>query len=196
MIAPLEGLVLAGGSSSRMKRDKATLLYDGRTQLDRAFELAARHVQPVFVSVRPAQAKDPARARRPLILDAVEGEGPLVGIRSALEAHPGSAWLVIACDLPFLSDAVLRHLITERDPTSLATAYRSAHDGLPEPLCAIWEPAAAAVLAAFQSAGTLCPRRFLMRHPARLLDPLETRALDNVNTPEEYAEAQGVLGRG
>ncbi len=75
----------------------------------------------------------------------------------------------------------------------MATAYRSAHDGLPEPLCAVWEPAAAAALAAYQAGGADCPRKFLMRHPARLLEPSDRRALDNVNTPEEYAQALATL---
>jgi molybdopterin-guanine dinucleotide biosynthesis protein A len=192
--APVHGLVLAGGVSSRMHRDKAALPYQGKSQLDRVFELASRHVSPVFVSVRADQTADPTRAHRPMIVDCVAGKGPTAGIRSALTAHPHAAWLVLACDLPFLSDAVLSQLLRERDPGSLATAYRSAHDGLPEPLCAIWEPAAAAALAAYQAAGGHCPRKFLIRHSARLLEPLDARALDNVNTPEEYAEALAALG--
>jgi molybdopterin-guanine dinucleotide biosynthesis protein A len=190
---PVHGLILAGGSSSRMKRDKAALAYRGRSQLDRAFELAKRHVSPVYVSVRTAQTDDPARARYPLIVDSVAGEGPIVGIRSALAARAEVAWLVLACDLPFLSDEALDQLLAERDPGASATAYRSAHDGLPEPLCAIWEPKAAAELAAYQDAGGKCPRKFLMRHAARLLEPRDRRALDNVNTPEEYAQALTLL---
>lgn len=190
---PLQALILAGGASARMRRDKAALEYQGRTQLDRAVELAARHVPAVFVSVRASQAAEPTRAHRPLIVDAVPGDGPLVGIRSALAAQPGVAWLVIACDLPFLSDVALGQLLAERDPTVLATAFRSAHDGLPEPLCAVWEPAAAAALAAYADGGGHCPRKFLLRHAAKLLEPRDRRALDNVNTPEEYAEAQGAL---
>ncbi len=42
-------------------------------------------------------------------------------------------------------------------------------------------------------AGGECPRKFLMRHPARLLEPVDPQALDNVNTPEEYAQALGLL---
>jgi molybdopterin-guanine dinucleotide biosynthesis protein A len=191
--APVYGLILAGGASSRMHRDKAALLYGGKSQLQRAFELASRHVSPVFVSVRTHQVADPTRAQRPLIVDSVVGEGPIVGIRSALATNPRVAWLVLACDLPFLSDAALSQLLLERDPASLATAFRSAHDGLPEPLCAVWEPAAAAALAAYQEQGGQCPRKFLMRHAARLLEPLDRRALDNVNTPEEYAQAAAAL---
>jgi len=191
--APVYGLILAGGSSSRMRRDKAALPYQGRTQLDRIFDLAGRHVSPLFVSVRADQTADPTRAQRPQIVDSVAGEGPMAGIRSALAAHPHAAWLVLACDLPFLSDAVLSHLLRARDSGSLATAYRSTHDGLPEPLCAIWEPAAAAALGAHQAGGGHCPRKFLMRHAAHLLEPLDARALDNVNTPDEYAEARAAL---
>jgi molybdopterin-guanine dinucleotide biosynthesis protein A len=189
---PVQGLILAGGASSRMQRDKAALEYRGQNQLQRAFELLGRHVSPVFVSVRANQAGDKTRADRPLIVDSVDGEGPIVGIRSALAANPQVAWLVLACDLPFLSDAALSQLLRERDPSSLATAFRSAHDGLPEPLCAVWEPGAAPAL---QSAGGHCPRKFLMRHAVRLLDPMDLRALDNVNTPEEYAEAAAALDR-
>ena len=196
MSTPLYGLILAGGSSSRMQRDKALLVYEGRNQLDRAFELASRHAHPVFVSVRPGQAADPARAHHRLIVDSVAGEGPIVGIRSALAAHPGATWLVLACDLPFLSDAVLAHLLSERDPAAVATAYRSAHDGLPEPLCAVWEPKASLKLAAYQAQGGRCPRKFLMQHAARMLELDDRRALDNVNTPEEYARALGQLATG
>jgi molybdenum cofactor guanylyltransferase len=186
---PVLGLVLAGGSSSRMQRDKAVLEYRGKRQIERAVELAAKYLPEVFVSVRAGQAADPARARYPLIVDSVPGEGPIVGIRSALAARPGVAWLVLACDLPFLSDAALSQLLAERDPGASATAFRSAHDGLPEPLCAIWEPKSAAELAAYQAADGRCPRKFLIRHGAKLLEPRDRRALDNINTPDEYREA-------
>jgi molybdopterin-guanine dinucleotide biosynthesis protein A len=192
-VAPVYGLILAGGASTRMRTDKAALRYQGKTQLERAFDLAGRHVLEVFVSVRSSQITEPTRAAHPLIVDSVEGEGPIVGIRSALAAYPKAAWLVLACDLPFLSDAVLEQLLAERDPTALATAFRSAHDGLPEPLCAVWEPAAGAALAAYQRGGGHCPRKFLIGHAAPLLEPRDPRALDNINTPEEYAQAEDAL---
>jgi molybdopterin-guanine dinucleotide biosynthesis protein A len=176
-----------------MQRDKAALPYQGKSQLDRAFELVQRHVSKVFVSVRSTQVTEPTRALRPLIIDSVEGGGPIVGIRSAMAAHPGAAWMVVACDLPFLTDAAIEQLIAERDPSVLATAYSSTHDGLPEPLCAIWEPAAAAAIAAYSQSGGICPRKFLRTHPVKLIEPRDRRALDNVNTPEEYALARGAL---
>jgi len=98
-----------------------------------------------------------------MIVDSA-GEGPIAGIRAALAAHPRSAWLVLACDLPYLSDAALDYLLRQRDVTAFATAYKSAHDGLPEPLCAIWEPSAAEALAGYQTGGGHCPRK--ISHPS------------------------------
>ena len=191
--APVYGLILAGGASMRMHRDKAALRYQGKTQLDRAFDLVSDHIDRVFVSVRASQVDEPTRSDKPLIVDLVglgEAGGPIIGIRSAMAAYPEIAWLVVACDLPFLSDAALEQLLKERDPGVLATAFRSAHDGMPEPLCAIWEPAAAAAFSEYQSGGGHCPRKFLRRYPASLIEPHDRRALDNVNTPEEYTVAQ------
>jgi molybdenum cofactor guanylyltransferase len=176
-----------------MQRDKAAIQYQGRSQLDRAVELASRHVDEVFVSVRAHQSLDPTRARQRMIVDSFAGEGPIIGIRSALAAYPQVAWLVLACDLPFLSDESIEFLLRMRDPGGFATAYKSVHDGLPEPLCAIWEPSAAAALNEYQAGGGNCPRKFLSRYGARLLDPVDRRALDNVNTPEEYAQAIAAL---
>jgi molybdopterin-guanine dinucleotide biosynthesis protein A len=191
--APLYGLILAGGSSSRMNRDKAALKYQGQTQLDRAYDLARRHLEQVYVSVRAAQISEPTRAHKPMIVDSFSGEGPIIGIRSALAAYPEAAWLVLACDLPFLSDAAVEHLLRERDPSKVATAFKSTYDGLPEPLCAIWEPGAAALLGDYQSNAGICPRKFLIRQASKLLEPFDGHALDNINTPEEYTQAAAEL---
>jgi molybdenum cofactor guanylyltransferase len=191
------GLILAGGASQRMQRDKAALRYRGKTQLERAFGALSSHLDHVFVSVRADQVSDPTRAHLPMIMDSVAGAGPIVGIRSAFAAHPHASWFVLACDLPFFSEALIYPLVRARDAegfaASLATAYKSAHDGLPEPLCAIWEPSAAPLLAEYQAAGGHCPRKFLIRNAAHLIDLPDPRALDNVNTPEEYSQAREIL---
>jgi molybdopterin-guanine dinucleotide biosynthesis protein A len=192
----LFGLVLAGGRSTRMGRDKAALLYHGRTQLERALELLGAHVERVFVSVRADQVDDPARARFPRIVDRHEDLGPVAGIVAAQAEHPDVAWLVLAVDLPLLDSATLQHLISARRPERHATAYRSSHDGLPEPLCAIYEPASREPLAAYVAGGRLCPRKFLLQTDAALLDEPDPRALDNVNTPKEMGAALFALERG
>jgi molybdopterin-guanine dinucleotide biosynthesis protein A len=111
-----------------------------------------------------------------------------------LQAHPKAAWLVVACDLPFLNEQTLRHLVEHRDPRRLATAYKSSHDGLPEPLCAIWEPAAREPVLAYMATGKQCPRKFLINADTLLLDLPDARALDNVNTAEEYRSTVAAFG--
>ena len=195
---PVYGLVLTGGQSSRMKRDKATLAYHGQTQLEWAMQLLERHVAKSFVSVRPGQS-DPVRARFEQILDTREGLGPLAGIMAAQERYPNVAWLVLACDLPFLNDRTLEYLLAERDPTRPATAFRAhqpdqpKHHGLPEPLCTIFEPASHTGLLAHVASGKDCPRKYLINADTKLLDQPDPRALDNVNTPEEYGSAMATI---
>ena len=194
MNAPLYGLVLAGGRSTRMGADKAALRVAGRTQLEQAMALLAPRVARAFVSVRADQRAEPLRAAFEQIEDSRENLGPIAGILAALEGHPGHAWLVLACDLPLLDGATLDRLVRSRAPTRLATAFRSSHDRLPEPLCAVYEPASGAALAAYVAAGGNCPRKFLMSADVELLDEPNPRALDNANTPEEYAAAMSALG--
>lgn len=192
-VAPLHGLVLAGGRSTRMKRDKAALAYRGAAQLERAWQLLEPWTAQRFVSIRADQAGEPLRARYPQIHDTLADAGPAAGILAALEAHPHAAWLVLACDLPFLGPGTIADLVARRDPARIATAFRSAHDGLPEPLCAIWEPASRASLAAAVAAGRSCPRKFLINADPLLLDPPDPAALDNINATHEYWATMNAL---
>ncbi|HEV7135871.1 MAG TPA: NTP transferase domain-containing protein [Steroidobacteraceae bacterium] len=187
--APLYGLVLAGGRSSRMQRDKAALEYAGRTQLERTIELITPFVERAFVSVRRDQTGDPLRARFAQIVDSGEVHGPIAGLIAAQSAHPHAAWLVLACDLPLLDQQTLEHLLHSRQPERQSTAYRSSRDGLPEPLCAIYEPASGEAIRAYVASGRDCPRKFLLNADTALVDQPDPGALDNVNTPNEYGSA-------
>ena len=193
--APVYGLVLAGGRSTRMQRDKAQLEYAGHNQLERAVALITPLVERVFVSVRPDQSGDPLRARFAQIVDSGEVSGPIAGILAAQSRHPDVAWLVLACDLPLLDQETVRHLLRSRRPEKQATAYRSSHDGLPEPLCAIYEPSSREALRAHVAGGRDCPRKFLINADCALLDLPVPGALDNVNTPNEYGSATDRLLR-
>jgi molybdopterin-guanine dinucleotide biosynthesis protein A len=191
--SPLFGLILAGGASRRMQRDKAALEIDGKPALARAFDLAGKVCAKVFVSVRADQAADPLRRQFPAIVDQLDGLGPIAGIAAAQAAHPDAAWLVIACDLPFLTLPTLEYLVSHRDASKPATAFTSTHDGLPEPLCAIWEPSSREAVLAWIASGKQCPRKFLINSTAKLLKQPDPHALDNVNTPEELGAALDVI---
>lgn len=185
MTDSLYGLVLAGGESRRMQRDKALMEYHGRPQLAWTYELLAPLCTDTWVSVRAGQ-HDAVRDALPRIDDSGPAIGPAGGLLAAHAKHAG-AWLVLACDLPLLSAEVLGALCAARDTSCDATAYRSSHDGLPEPLCAVWEATGLAKLAQQVERGVYCPRKALMGAKTRLLDAPDAAALDNINTPDERA---------
>jgi molybdopterin-guanine dinucleotide biosynthesis protein A len=188
---PIYGLVLVGGQSRRMGRDKALLTYHGEaTQLERTAALLQTVCTRVFVSQRTGQCFD-APDETEVIYDSVESvSGPLCGILSAMRAHPEAHWLVLACDLPYLQATALQKLTHAFDqaPPKL-TAYRSSHDGLPEPLCAIYPSGSdAELLALSRELGKQCPRKLLIVKEATLIEQDDPRSLDNINTAQEYAQ--------
>jgi molybdopterin-guanine dinucleotide biosynthesis protein A len=186
---PIYGLLLSGGASRRMQRDKAQLAYAGQPQLLRAWHLLEAVTERTFVSVRAEQRDDPLRAGLPHIVDRYDAIGPAAGILTAQESYPDVAWLVIACDLPLLDKAVLKTLIDARDASGDATAFISRFDDLPEPLCALWEPSSHVLLKQRVDGGSYCPRKTLIQSRTKLL-PAPGDALDNINTPEEFEQMQ------
>jgi molybdopterin-guanine dinucleotide biosynthesis protein A len=181
----LYGLVLAGGESRRMGRDKALLARGGLTQLEYLYSLVDGFAARTFVSARASQHDEPERGRFPQIVDRYEGIGPVAGILTAMEEHPGVDWLVVACDLPNVDEATLQFLLEQRSASQPFTAYRSSHDGLPEPLCAIFRAGSDALVRAFVAEGIHCPRKMMIRSDTCLLEQPDPRALDNVNTPDD-----------
>lgn len=184
-------LVLAGGNSRRMGADKAALVVDGRTQLERTVSLLQDEFEHVLVSTRADQSGDELRQRFSTLEDQYDDLGPLAGILTALESTPGEAWLIVACDLPRLDTVSVRHLLANCANDSIATAYASEHDGLPEPLCAVWQPAALAAIREAMDEGRTCPRKILIMNNAHLLPAVSAGALDNANTPDDLERITG-----
>jgi len=181
------GLVLAGGESRRMGRDKALLVRDGQSQLAHIAALLKGITERVFVSSRQDQQDDPERSRFENIVDRYEGIGPIAGILSAMDAHPNADWLVVACDLPNIDEVTLSFLIANAKQEQPFTAFKSNHDGLPEPLCALYRCGSDAIIRRFVEDGIVCPRKILMRSDALLLEQPNPVALDNINTPDDLA---------
>jgi molybdopterin-guanine dinucleotide biosynthesis protein A len=189
MTKSIFGLVLAGGESRRMGRDKALLERDGKTQLAHIVELLEGCVDKVFVSTRADQNKDEERGRFEQVVDRYDDLGPVAGILSALDEYPEVDWLVVACDLPNIDEATIRHLLKHSRGEQPFTAYSSSHDGLPEPLCAVYHSGCADIVRRFVDDGVNCPRKILIRSDTHLLEQPNPRALDNVNTPDDLQDS-------
>ncbi|PJJ53000.1 NTP transferase domain-containing protein [Hymenobacter chitinivorans] len=191
-LPPLRGLVLAGGQSQRMQTDKGRLNYHGLEQREYAARLLAQVCTDVHVSCRPDQVAELPAGLRPLP-DRFLDLGPMGGILSAFQLDPNAAWLVVACDLPFLSETTLQHLVVNRNGAKVATAFQSPENEFPEPLITIWEPRGYGTLLRFLGLGYSCPRKALINSDIELLAAPDPRELRNVNTPEEAAAARQEL---
>ena len=188
----LRGLVLAGGRSERMQTDKGALHYHGLDQRQHTAAVLAEFCPDVRVSVRPDQAGE-LPAGLTALPDTFLGLGPLGGILSAFQADPNAAWLVLACDLPFLTRETLEFLVANRQPARMATTFKSPWDAFPEPLVSIWEPRSYGQLLRFLSLGYSCPRKALINADIELLSSPRPEELRNVNTPEERVAAEQEL---
>lgn len=174
------GLVLAGGLSSRMGQDKATLRIDGdgRTLLERTVAvLRAAGAEPVAVS----------GTREGGIPDRWPAAGPVGGIASALEGLPDGEWLVVPVDMPRLGNEVLAPLLGEH--TKTVTCWQDH----PLPMRLTMNASTRETLAGFMT--RLGPECSVSALQARLgtttlpLDGIDTRWLVNCNTPDEWREA-------
>jgi len=183
------GLLLAGGRSKRMGRDKALLERDGQSQLAYLAGLLEKKVERMFVSTRAEQKDDSERSKYAQIVDRYDDMGPLAGILSAMEEHPHADWLVVACDLPNISGETITHLLENRSDEHPFTAYVSSHDGLPEPLCAIYSASSVDIIRQFAQEGIHCPRKILIRSDTFLIEQANPSSLDNINTPDDLADS-------
>lgn len=188
----LNGLVLAGGKSERMGFDKGSVNWHGKEQRYYMADLLSAFCEEVFISCRPDQQKQiesPYLSLPDTFLDL----GPYGAILSAFREKPDEAWLVVACDLPLLTEKSLEYLVNKRNVATIATAYQSSFNDFPEPLITIWEPKSYPLLLSFLAQGYSCPRKVLINSDITLLQASDPEELTNVNTPEELEKVKLVL---
>lgn len=173
------GVVLAGGRSRRMGRDKALLMWQGRTLIDHALDRFSEIglVQSLVSGDRPAHAGIP---------DLQCGQGPLAGLLAVARAHPGRRLLLVPVDMPMLPAAWLARLATA------APAASPLHfEGSPLPLRIDARPGLIALLSRWldDPDGPRAIRHLLSECDAHTLPAPDAspRALDNANTPEDWA---------
>lgn len=187
-------LVLAGGQSSRMGMDKSQLRVIGPEQEVYMADLGKKLGLPTFIS----KGKDYTQtsiAGHPVIHDVVEKKGPIGAIHSAFMYRPDAAWLVLACDLPFIQESDLEYLMKRRNPKRFATAFQIKGNTFPEPLICIYEPSIREKISKALEDEKLSPMKLLQALPITRVSLDDHRVAFNVNTPEELTIAQDLLNR-
>ncbi|HED31969.1 MAG TPA: bifunctional molybdenum cofactor guanylyltransferase MobA/molybdopterin-guanine dinucleotide biosynthesis adaptor protein MobB [Prosthecochloris aestuarii] len=182
---PVFGLVLAGGESRRMGENKALIRYHDTGQLAHAASMLLPYCRQVFISCRPEQRSSYTQYGFPLIVDTYSGIGPLAGLLSAQQLYPQHPWMLIACDMPFLTAKTTEQLAAGRNPFAQATAFLHPESGEPEPLCAVYEPKSRLQLMLRHACNRNSLKEFLQQSPVRYLTVDDPEALSNVNNQEE-----------
>lgn len=194
---PRSAVVLAGGASTRMGRDKASLRLGTRTLLGTVLERLAPFAAERIVVARPGQALPPLPDGVRTVHDRAPGEGPLAGLVEGLRGARHDVVLVSACDTPLLVAAVLELLLARLGPAPAAALEAG---GVLQPLACVLRRALLPTAEHLLAQGRRRPLDLLLEVQAvqvpeadlRAHDPL-LRHLANINTPQDLAAAEAWL---
>lgn len=184
--APLFGLVLAGGFSTRMLQDKAKLKFGDKYMYQVAMQVLRQVCDEVYLSCRSEQFSELDDVA--IIPDELSSRGPITGILSAQKFNPHVAWLVIPVDMPNLSEKFIKNnLIAGRDHLKDATGLKDKQGSFLQPLVAIYEPSSHLFLQKSFRANiySLKTTLALMRIKVIEVDDVHN-CLSNYNFPEDW----------
>ena len=190
---PVWACILIGGRSSRMGQPKHLLtMQEGSTEswIERTVRFVQPHVDGVVVS---------GKGELPISLEHLERipdipgvAGPLTGVLSAMRWQPGISWLVIACDMPFISDDAINWLLKGRRPGCWGRFPRLRGSDFCEPLFSLYDGRTAHLLEDQLLTGNL--RVGGIGKHQKIDNPTIPEKLcsawKNVNTPEQLHSAQ------
>ena len=183
--------IMLGGLSTRMGQDKAMVTLGGKTLLERAVERWQGYGAGLQLSVGAAERTELAPEGIPAVADVYPERGPLGGLQAGLHACHTSLLLLVAVDCPFLGPEqadVLLEAIGEAE----ACVYTL--DGRPQPLFGLyrrrcWTSAETLILQGDNRMSQLLEWSNTVYVPAADMEPFR-----NLNTPEDLAEAEALLG--
>lgn len=178
------GLILSGGKSTRMGEEKRLINYHGKTQEQYLFDLLSNYFSAVYVSINQNQTTD-----LPYIQDLDFGvKSPMIGIVSAFNQNQNVAWLVVACDMPFVDEKTIEFLLKHRNSEKFATVFENHDEHFPEPLLTIYEPKIFPKLQEAINQGKKSPMKVLQNLDIELLQKFDNQWIMNINTVEERTQ--------
>jgi molybdopterin-guanine dinucleotide biosynthesis protein A len=188
----LVALVLAGGQSSRMGRDKALILWHGQPMLQRVCQVAADCCQLVYIfTSRPDRYQDQISGDYQWLMESNPGNGPLMALSQALDQIDTEWILLLACDLPELDRGILQQWseqLSDLSPDILAVVPQSGDRW--EPMCGFYRKTVQPTLEAFIQEGGRSFQGWFKQIPVQSIpvSQSESQMLKNCNTPEDLAQ--------
>ncbi len=194
------GAILSGGENRRIPVLKGFLSVGGRTIIERSIEVLARVFGHVVISTNMPEKYFLLGV--PLIGDVRKEKGPMTGIVSVLAATGADAVFVVACDMPFISEELIRAMVREHEAGDMeGRGYDvtiPVFRGYREPLFGIYAESAARHMESLITEGKrriadafdrLCVR-YISEEEVKAVDP-EGKSFVNINTMEDYERIGG-----
>ena len=188
----INGLILAGGYSSRMGMDKSKIDYHGMPQYAYFHGILKPMVDEVYISCRKEQSFE---IPIPRIEDVYQDIGPMSGVISAFEFDAQCAWLVVAVDLPYVNEHVLSELLSHRDPLCDATYFVDPDSAMIEPLLTVYEPSIFVLLKMAHGELQFSLNKLLQGCGGIRVEVKDSNVVKSVNTPDEYEALKRFLPR-
>ena len=183
-IKPLySGILLAGGKSTRMGEDKAFMIYKNRFLYEHSLSVLSVFSEDILISSsNPRFEKSDYR----LIPDETSGLGPLGGIYSCLKKIKYNYAIVLPCDLPLISGAIIEKLITASENSEITIALN--HNNLPEPLVGIYSISAIPAMQEMIESNQFKMQELFTRVKTRFVKIPRTskNTFHNINSPDDF----------
>lgn len=165
-------LIIAGGKSERMGKDKALIDYKGKPHIFFLAKLLSPYCNKILISRNKEQAPLNEKNHKidyEIIFDdeSSENQGPLTGLISAIKQFPHENFITIYCDLINIDETLIQILINERDTNKYATCFIT--NDFPEPSIVIFESKANQILLEKYASGKYSIIKFLKEHDCKYI---------------------------
>lgn len=189
-IREITGIILAGGESKRMGKDKSKILYNEKPLIEYPVDLFLKFCKEIIISSDNDKYSEYDFLK---VADEAERNGPLSGIYSCLKASKNFFNLVTSCDMPFLTKELIEYIIDNSDDYDLIMPFHNSHF---EPLCAVYSKNLIPVIENLFSKKDYSPLSLipLVNFKKLTLDEsmdfYNKKLFFNINTPEDIENLQ------
>ena len=194
----ITGIVLSGGSSRRMGKDKSLLFFEGQRLVSYVVSALEGVCQQILVVAQPQQ--DLNFLGKTVVHDVIPGYGALMGLYTGLKNAPTDRILAVACDMPFIQPKLLEYLIHADVKADVVVPKIDGHF---EPLLAVYSRNCLGPIEDMINRSRKCVYDFyphvrvreISQKELRIFDP-ELKSFINFNTPQELFACSKQYQRG
>ncbi|CAG5068392.1 Molybdenum cofactor guanylyltransferase [Dyadobacter sp. CECT 9623] len=189
----LIGIAVCGGKSSRMGRDKSSLIYHQKSQYEHVADLISGFCEKIIISCNQDQLSVLETEYEKMVdLPHYAHIGPIGALLTTFQSFPDHDFLFIGCDYPQLEETDISHFLNAIQEDSVAAAFYNSEQKY-EPLLAWYAAKAGSRLSGHFESGDLSLQSFLRNVNAQKFLPEAENVMQSIDTPEDFARITELL---